>query len=73
MDKKFTATVKDQDDHFQNASRLVNAHHEPPPGVILIIEWARVQGMLIGIQDGLICEPVAPKMLACTGVHWRAV
>ena len=70
MNEEFTATVKNQDDHFQNASRLINTHHEPPPGVILIIEGSRVQGMLIGIQDGLICEPVAPKN-AC--VHWRAV
>lgn len=67
MNEEFAATVKNQDDHFQNASRLVDANHEPAPWIVLIIEGPRVQGVLVSISDCFISKPVTHEMFA----PWR--
>ena len=38
MDKEFSATIKNQYDQLENKPRLVDTHHEPSPGIVLIVE-----------------------------------
>ena len=50
MNEQLAATIENQYDHLKNTSRLVDTHHEPSPGIVLIIEGTRVQGVLIRVQ-----------------------
>ena len=40
MDKQLAATIKNQYDHLENTSRLVDTHHVPSPGIVLIVKGA---------------------------------
>ena len=38
VNEQLAATIKNQYDHLENASRLVDTHHEPSPGIVFIVE-----------------------------------
>ena len=71
MDQKFSTAIENQDDPLKHASRLINAHHEPAPWIVLIIEGPRVQGVLVSISDRFISKPVTHEMFARAGVEFK--
>lgn len=64
MDDQFVVVVEDQADDFNESSCRVGADHQPPSGVVFIIERTRVQHMGGGVEDSRIIEPVTSVVLA---------
>ena len=38
MNEQLAATIKNQYDHLENTSGLVDTHHEPSPRIVFIVE-----------------------------------
>ena len=69
MVQKAQSTIKCLKDQLENTPRLVDTHHEPAPGIALIIERTGDQDMLVRRQDSLIGEAINPAMSASTGMR----
>lgn len=65
MDDQLSVAVEDQADDFKESSCRVGADHQPPSGVVFIIEGTRMQHVGGGVEDRRIIEAVASVVLAC--------
>lgn len=63
VDNQLVTVVVDQDDQLEWTTCRIHTDNEPAAGVILVIEWARIQGVRSGVENGSIIKTVASIVL----------